>query len=367
MYDAHELLELLNTQDIINVLHKLGIEELIEELDKGQLITNTICHNETGGSHKLYYLEDRKRFHCFTGCGSLSVYDLIIQRFSLKGIALSFPEAIQWLAENTGKSFSTGENTTFSNSVNKELQWMNRFKPKKTEIIEPEYISDYVLELFSYHNEHKAFTEDNISGEAMDRFSIRYDWDNNALIIPHRYYKNGKIIGLTSRNFNPEAIEKGFKYVPTRIQGKHYSHLKHLNLYGLYENKETIQYLKKVAIFEAEKSVMQCETYFGAENNFAVALGGQFISNEQIKMLIELGVEEVVLNFDKDFHNHHDDEAQKVKEHILATGRKLSPYMRVFTTFDTEGLLGYKDSPSDKGRDVLIQLFDRKEEILNER
>lgn len=366
MYDANELIESLSIYDIQNVLAKLGAEVEFNEndIDKGQLITNTICHNQTGGSHKLYYIEDRKRFHCFTGCESMSVYDLIIKRFALNGIALSFPESIQWLAENTGRAFG-GSVASPSIKQNEELRWMNKFKRKKEPTLELQTYSDYILELFSSHGSHRAFTDDNIDSVAMDRFNIRYDWTNNAIIIPHRYHKNGKIVGLTSRNLNESQVQAGYKYIPTQIQGKHYSFPKHLNFYGLWENLENIKHLKKVAIFESEKSVLQCETYFGEENNFAVALGGKYLSSEHMKILIGLGIEEVVLNFDKDFHSHHDEDAKEVIEHIVEIGRKLSPYMRVFTTFDKYGLLDYKDSPSDKGKEILIKLFDEKEEILN--
>ena len=365
MYDADVLVEKLTTQDVLNILKKLGATTIIDETeDKQQIITNTICHNESGGSHKLYYLEDRKRFHCFTSCGSLSIYDLIIERHSLKGIALSFPEAISWLAVNSGNAFTFGEDTSF-NRTNEELKWMQKFKRNTNEAPELKTYSEYALQVFTHHGGHMAFTKDNIDEIAMDRFNIRYDWANNALIIPHRSWKSGKIIGMMSRNLNQWQVDAGFKYVPTQIQSTQYSFPKHLNLYGLWENRENIKALKKVALFESEKSVMQCETYFGEYNNFAVALGGKYLSDEQVKMLVQLGVEQVILNFDKDFDDINDPAAQIMIKHILSVARKLTPYMRVFTTFDKEGLLDKHDSPSDKGKDVLIRLFNNKEEILN--
>lgn len=364
MYDANEVLEKLTDDDIIALVEKLGIETIIKNDDE-LFITNTICHNVSGGTHKLYYYKESKRFQCFTACGSLSLYDLVMQRHGLHGEAMRFSDAVQWVAIESGNAFGFSDNSFADKTVSEEMKWMNRFKKKKAVPPTPDVYSEILLDVFDYHGEHYAFTQDYISKEAMDRFNIRFDWGNNALIIPHRYHKNGKIMGLMSRNLNKAAADAGFKYVPTQVQKKQYGFSKHLNLYGLWENKENIKALKKVALFESEKSVLQCDTYFGEENNFSVALGGKFLSDEHLKILIELGVEQIIINFDKDFEDINSEEAKEVAEHIKEIGQKLSPYMRVFTTFDRQGLLDYKDSPSDKGRETLIRLFDTKEEIFN--
>lgn len=364
MYDSNELLDLLTTDDIIRLLQKLGDVNIVDERDKGQLVMNTICHNEAGGSHKLYYLLDRKKFHCFTGCDSLSLYDLVIQRHALKGVSMDFKSALEWVAVESGNGFSFSSEP-LSQSVNEEIAWMRKFNKTRPNPPEPDKLSEYLLMVFSYHQKHTEFTNDNILPSAMDRFNIRMDWGNNALVIPHRYHKDGRLIGLMSRNLNPDSVARGFKYVPTIVQDRQFSFPKHINLYGLWENKSVIQKMKKAAIFESEKSVLQCESYFGEENNFAVALGGKHISNEQVEILLELGVEEVILNFDKDFEDTKSPEAQRVMQHIIQMGRKLTPYMRVHTTFDRYDFLEKNDSPSDKGREVLIQLFNKKEEIRN--
>jgi len=365
VYDADALREQLDTETVKMLLYTLGAEDIIDESNsKGQLITNTICHNHSGGSQKLYYLDDRKYFHCFTGCDSISIYDIVIERHRMKGISLTFQEAVEWVAVEAGFAFNFSHSPIIQ-PKNEELEWLKKFQRKKIEIPELTYYSPYTLWAFSYHGGHPSFTKDNISIEAMDRFQIRYDWGSNAIVIPHKYYKNGQIIGLMSRNLDKYAVENGFKYVPTKLQDTQFNFPKHLNLYGLWENRHTIRSLRKVAIFESEKSVLQCETYFGAENNFAIALGGKNLSKEHVNILIQMGVEQVILNFDKDYEDINSPAGKSMLEHIVKTARKLTPYMRVFATIDKKGLLELNDSPSDKGVKVLMQLLNDKEEIFN--
>lgn len=42
---------------------------------------------------------------------------------------------------------------------------------------------------------------------------------------------------------------------------------------------------------------------------------------------------------------------------------KFTPFMRVYVLWDTKGLLDFKDSPADKGKEVLEELMSNKIEI----
>ncbi|MGJ3548965.1 hypothetical protein ACR6EC_24350, partial [Bacillus subtilis] len=48
---------------------------------------------------------------------------------------------------------------------------------------------------------------------------------------------------------------------------------------------------------------------------------------------------------------------------ILKLAAKFTPYVRVYVLWDYEGLLDYKDSPADKGKETLEELMRRKIEI----
>ena len=74
-----------------------------------------------------------------------------------------------------------------------------------------------------------------------------------------------------------------------------------------------------------------------------------------------LGVREVIIALDKQYEVVDSEECKKwakhIKEKIID---KLSPYVIVTVLWDTSGLLDYKDSPTDKGKETLLQLMDSK-------
>ena len=108
---------------------------------------------------------------------------------------------------------------------------------------------------------------------------------------------------------------------------------------------------------------MQNHTYFG-ENDFSLATCGSNITTQQIKLLLEyLGVEEVILGYDKEFHDPESWEADMYRNKLYKKIAPLLPYCKVSILWDRHDLLGYKDSPTDRGKDVLLQLLDEKVEI----
>ena len=57
---------------------------------------------------------------------------------------------------------------------------------------------------------------------------------------------------------------------------------------------------KKVIICESEKSVMQGDTYFG-DNNIVLGMYGSAMTQTKRNILLELGVEEVIIAIDFDY------------------------------------------------------------------
>lgn len=366
-HDAQQLKESLSIDDIKTLLTELGAEHIPEQLNnRGELITNTICHNPSGGSHKLYYSDSHKSFRCFTGCSeSFDIYELVKRVYEQRNVDIHFRNIVDYVAQKTGRSFGFASDMTSHVKVSEEMEWLSRFSRNKVEFPPLKTYSDRILDVFSHHMGHPEFTNDGISEEAMDTFDIRYYNTENALVIPHRNL-DGKIVGMMQRNLDPYQVSSGYKYLPTTVQSKLYNFSKHQNLYGLYENFSNIKRMGKVAIFESEKSVMQIETMYGRESNFSVALGGKNMSQFHIDMLLDKAeISEVVLCLDKEFNHHEDVEAERFAKLILNMGRRLSPYTRVYTIWDTEDLLKRDMSPSDAGSEVLKQLMFSKREILN--
>ena len=86
-YNKDNVKDLLDFEDIYRILDYLGAEPQ----DHGNhLVCKTICHG--GDSHKLYYYDEQRLFHCYTGdCGSFDIFELVCKVEHLKlNDAISF-------------------------------------------------------------------------------------------------------------------------------------------------------------------------------------------------------------------------------------------------------------------------------------
>lgn len=82
MFDKDKFKSSLTNHDIEKYQRIITQKELKEN---GEIIAETICHNKTGGSHKLYYYPETQLFHCYTGCGSFDVFTLIEKQLKMEG------------------------------------------------------------------------------------------------------------------------------------------------------------------------------------------------------------------------------------------------------------------------------------------
>ncbi|MFJ7982340.1 hypothetical protein ACIQ1D_18940 [Lysinibacillus xylanilyticus] len=365
MYDKDKLKEELTLDEIKTLLVELGVQHIETHESKGHIITNTICHNVSDGKMKLYYYIDEQIFHCYTSCNeNFDIFDLVIKNHMLKGKKLGFPEAIHWVLTTLGRPSYMVKPKGFGHSHigrREELDWLDSLKVKKSVILDMKVHSEKTLELFS-DKPHPLFLEDNITEDTMRKFEVMYYEKTNRIVIPHRHYQTGKLIGVKSRSLDFQDIDNGYKYIPLRVQDVTYSYPTFQNLYGLYQNKDIIKRLKRVVIFESEKSVMQFESYF-PNYNFSVALCGSNVSKQQVQMLVELGVQEVVLALDKEFTILNTPEANLYREKLERLCSMFSSYCKVSMIWDRFKLLELKDSPSDKGKEVFVELFKNRRTI----
>lgn len=345
---AEELKAQLTTNDIIQLLETLG--GTIYTNTDDYLICDTICH--CGTSHKLYYYKSSKSFYCYTECGSLDIIEIVKR---IKGYNL--PEAINWIAiqckisEKKGFGISTISDWDFINSYGK-----SKSKKQPTKDL-PEYNSS-ILNVFQQIY-FRGWIEEGISVESMKKYNIRYSPYLSQIIIPH-YDISNRLVGIRGRTMTPEDEERYGKYTPVKYGNIIYNHSLSYNLYGINHNLEAIKRKRKVMIVEGEKSVMQADTMFG-EDNFTVAVCGSTFHSYQRDMLIMLGVKEVIVGLDKQFQDPDSKEAKEWSEHIIKQFVKpLSPYVSVYVLWDTENLLEYKQSPTDRGKETLLKLMKNK-------
>ena len=326
------------------------------------IIFQTICHNPPQcGSYKLYYYPDSLRFHCYTECGdNFDVYELVS-----RALHCDFAQALSYVQNTLHLTFNKVGFFTSEDQTNEDLDLLTRYaKLRSRSRAAPEPIRTYPADLVNLYT--KAYPVewqcDHITPDAMERFNIRFDVAENAIIIPH-YNIDGQLIGIRSRTLDPKKVADGFKYMPTMLS-KH-EDLRHTlrnHLYGLDKVKDTIRRTGKCMICESEKSVLQSWSYYG-ENSFTVAVCGSNISTIQRDLILNLGVQEVFIAFDREYKVPYSDESEAYAEKILRLASLFTPYVTTYVIWDTESYLGYKDSPTDQGSDVLETLMKHKFEV----
>jgi len=205
---------------------------------------------------------------------------------------------------------------------------------------------------------YKGWLKEGISVDSMKKFNIKYSITDNRVVIPH-YDINNNLIGIRGRALRKSEINDGYKYMPMTIQERIFSHPTSMNFYGIYRNKKVIRNLRQAVIFESEKSVLKAETIY-PNNNFTLAMAGKKISSQQIKLLLHLNVDRVVLALDKDYTDFYSDEGVECFENMLELANFLKPYFTVFIMVDEHELLRRKQSPIDGGKEVFEELYHKK-------
>lgn len=324
----------------------------------------TVCHH--GDSHKLYYYENDQLFHCYTSCSeTFDIYELVC-----RAKKISFPQAVQFVANTTGKTFGFGAVIKDSNSeLIDDWDWINRLKKKEKKVVELPKYSHKVLDRFMPHL-HESWLNEGISFGTAEKFGIGYYFreGHEAITIPH-FDINNRLVGIRRRSLIEEDLENGKKYMPITIANKNYNHQTMFNLYGIHKTQDAIKRLKKIFFFEGEKSVYKTEDLYD-ENNFSCAVCSSQITDFHRDIALSLGVEEVFIGFDKfrPKKEHETDEIyqkmiEKYQEKLLKFARKFTPYCRTYILWDDFDLLDPKDSPIDKGKETLEQLMKCKYEI----
>lgn len=348
-FDKEEVKEKLEIEDVYELLEILEGEP---ELFNTYIVAKTICHN--GDTHKLYYYENTKLFKCYTGeCGSFDVFELVSK---VRGMDLN--QAVYFVVNffNLQNEIADTEETLLTEDwkVFNKYNKLSGIEIQNDEIVLPE------IDLSILKNYPQPvilnWEQEGISKEVCDYMGIKYNPASGGILIPHTD-ANGRLVGIRERTLVSEN-EKYGKYRPSKIKGKLRNHPLAFNLYGFDKTKENISKSKTAIVVESEKSVLMAMTYLGVANNLCVAVCGSSLSNYQFHLLLECGINELVIGFDKDFQDIGDDDFFSVVNKLQKIYDKYSPFVNVSFLFDKEcNQLGYKDSPLDRGKDKFLYLF----------
>lgn len=300
------------------------LEEIKSRVDIVELIGGYVQLKQTGKNFKAccpFHSEktpsfvvspERQMWHCFGSCGEGGD----IFSFIMKADGLSFPEAVETLAQKAGvkierKNFERNEskskyysaNGLAADFYNEKLSQPEGKKAldylKKQRGLTDETIREYSLgfsssqknELEKELTKHKLTRTDlsasglmaNKSGEWRDLF-----W--NRLMFPIRDI-SGKTLGFSARTLDPDGIPKYINTPETEIY--HKSNI----LYGIDLAKESIRKADNAIVVEGNMDVIASHQA-GVKN--VVASSGTALTENQLHLISRL-TKNLKLAFDVDF------------------------------------------------------------------
>jgi hypothetical protein len=357
MYNKDEIKESLTIEQIYELVAEMGGEPQMKE---NYFVSRTICHNPAGqGSYKLYYYENTKLFKCYTDCGDyFDIFELVRKQMSIKNNSeWGLPKSISFVAKYFG--FSAEEfNSEDENLQLQDWKILSNYEKileqKEEQIVQLKFFDDKILK-FLPRPRILPWEEEGIAQEVMEHRGICYDPKNEGIVIPH-YDIDSNLIGIRERTLIKEN-EKFGKYLPAKLNNQIYNHPLSFNLYNLNNSKENIKAIKKVIVFESEKSCLKYASFFGEDNDISVAVCGSSLISYQVKLLLSLNVEEIIIAFDRQFQELGDDEWKRWTKKLTDIHTKYGSYVQISYMFDKKNLLDYKMSPIDKDRDTFLTLF----------
>lgn len=361
MIDKDKLKASLSIEQIYDLVESLGGDP--QPIKGNCFISKTICHNLAHeGSYKLYYYDNGECgiFRCYTDCeGSFDVFDLVRKQKTLSsGVEWTVYNSVQFVASYFGYAESAVEEVYRLNDwkILDRYEELRALEPRR-QIVELKKFDKTIL-----NNLPKvripAWEAEGILPEVMQNHKIAYDPINNGIIIPH-YDINNDLIGIRERTLVKEREQYG-KYRPAILNGIMFNHALGFNLYNINNSKDNIKALKKAIVVESEKSTMQIASFLGNESDISVSCCGSSLTAYQMKLLLSLGVNEVVIAFDRQYKEIGDEEHKRWVKKLKSIHKSYSPYVQISFMFDTDNILGYKDSPSDRGIDVFLKLFEKR-------
>ncbi len=183
-----------------------------------------------------------------------------------------------------------------------------------------------------------VWENEGITKASLERFQVFYDPFSDRLVYPIRDL-TGRIVNIGGRTLDPEWKDKGLRKYTYFSKWDGGIDL----LYGLYDNLDAVRAGNELIVFEGCKSVLIADGW-GIHNT--AALLTSHLSDAQLRILAKLGCR-VVFALDRDVDIRKDHNINRLRRYCAVE------YLR-----DTDGLLGEKDSPVDRGKEVFQKLYE---------
>lgn len=374
--EKNKIKQSLTIEQIFDLCADLGGEP---QMYGSHFISKTICHNPVGeGSFKLFYYENTQLFKCYTACGdtSFDIFDLVTKVKSQSGeMRPSYDEegqvvyrnwglfdSILYVAKYFNLSIDLNEPQGFDGLYMTLEDWevLKRYQPQEQKQQKRVELKHYDAKVLRYLPQPhiSPWEEEGIAYEVSKECGIAYNPCSQGVVIPH-FDMYGNLIGIRERTLIKSEEDYG-KYRPSIINGQQYNHPLGFSLYNLNNSKDNIKIMKKAVVYESEKSTLLHRSYFGKNGDISVAVCGSSFTQYQCSLLLSLGVEEIIICFDKQFRQAGDEEFKKWTKKLTTIHEKYKRYALISFAFDKWNLLGYKDSPIDCGKETFLELFNNR-------
>lgn len=359
-YDKDEIKEKLTTSMVFDIVNEFGGEPSYSDFG---FISTTICHNKPKeGSRKLYYYENTKLFKCYTGCDEyFDIFELLKKIHILRGHKeWSLYDSVRWIASRYGfgPKFEIEDKFNLPDwDVFEKYQKIANTKAEVKKIQLPAYDINILKNL--QYPIIADWVDEGITKEILRKNLIGYYPSGEQITIPH-FDIDGRFVGLRGRALGEDDAKRFGKYRPIVIGNTMYNHALGLNLYNINNSAEHIKTAKTAIIFEGEKSCLLYQSYYGRENDITVACCGSSVSQIQIQILLDLGVKEIVIGFDRQFKERNDEEFVHLVKNLKSINSKYNKYATISFLFDKENKLPYKASPIDCGSEIFLDMFKKR-------
>lgn len=334
MYDNDSLQELCSQVDLLEYASKTVEFQRVNDDS-----WSAHCPQHIDKTSSLFITPSKQLFYCFSCRRSGNIINWLME---FEG--LTFNESVDKVSKIVGKDIKNLKTCDALAYYKKIFRCLNRSNTssltQEREILSAENINNFSAEIPT------EWVEEGISENAIKKYEIRIDEKANRIVYP--VYDNSlNLIGFKGRtrfkNYKEMRLQKYMNY--NKIGTTDF-------FMGMKQNKDSILKNSTAIIFEGIKSVMKADDY---GYDYCLAAETSCINDEQVKILIQLGVKDVIIGFDSDV---------SISDIIANKNiRKLRRFCNVYAISDKQRLLGNKDdkmAPVDKGKEIFDRLLEQK-------
>ena len=346
MLDIAAIKAQITDDDVIALMDRMGIP--LVSANSQYMVFPSCCHHADWEHHrpKLWFYTDSQRFHCWVCQFDADIFGMV-----QKVHGCTFPQAVDYICHTLNINATEVVQDDMRDPWQRDLR---RWLPN-ADIDEPAELTAYDPDILSAfdHLYPTEWLEYGITRDSMDKFGIGWYARQACISIP--VVQNGQLVGVRGRYTRQQDVDKG-KYRPiAMLDGTVLKFSTNQCLYGLDQNKSAIEKCRQVLLFESEKSILKADSW---HIHNALAVFGSNISKRHIEMLLELGVNDVVLCMDSDYRQVGDDDFQFFVAKMRKLAGKLTPYFSTSIVYNNQGYDAYKCNIMDLPYDKAMKLYE---------